>query len=138
MVESTALEMRHGGNSIGGSNPSLSASGFFTLPPIPSQDAVFVAYSLTDLPINQGLRRGESQKCIVKCTVRCIVQGATDIRVVASKTALRKFARSLPHKERQHHSVPNASTEKRHPPERLYCQDQPWRAITPGSPRNSR
>ena len=25
MVESTALEMRHGGNSIGGSNPSLSA-----------------------------------------------------------------------------------------------------------------
>ncbi len=26
MVESTALEMRHGGNSIGGSNPSLSAT----------------------------------------------------------------------------------------------------------------
>ena len=26
MVECTALEMRHGGNSIGGSNPSLSAS----------------------------------------------------------------------------------------------------------------
>lgn len=28
MVESTALEMRHGGNSIGGSNPSLSAICF--------------------------------------------------------------------------------------------------------------
>lgn len=29
MVESTALEMRHRGNSIGGSNPSLSAMIFF-------------------------------------------------------------------------------------------------------------
>ena len=27
MVESTALEMRHTGNRIGGSNPSLSATG---------------------------------------------------------------------------------------------------------------
>ena len=29
MVESTALEMRHTGNRIGGSNPSLSASVLF-------------------------------------------------------------------------------------------------------------
>ena len=28
MVESTALEMRHTGNCIGGSNPSLSANSF--------------------------------------------------------------------------------------------------------------
>ena len=32
MVESTALEMRHTGNRIGGSNPSLSASLLWSVP----------------------------------------------------------------------------------------------------------
>jgi hypothetical protein len=43
VVESTALEMRHRGNSIGGSNPSLSASPPLRTPPTAKSDACFPA-----------------------------------------------------------------------------------------------
>ena len=49
MVESTALEMRHTGNRIGGSNPSLSATCFHELVlsrwPRPDFSVVFEGYA---------------------------------------------------------------------------------------------
>jgi hypothetical protein len=42
VVESTALEMRHTGNRIGGSNPSLSASQF-GLPPETASEGIWTA-----------------------------------------------------------------------------------------------
>ena len=54
MVESTALEMRHTGNRIGGSNPSLSANSLLRRPSLsfaddhkmPRQQGISDAFSL--------------------------------------------------------------------------------------------
>jgi hypothetical protein len=62
VVESTALEMRHTGNRIGGSNPPLSARRRFSLHPltsleIPNLPVISVSLRLSGLSGNVAVSR---------------------------------------------------------------------------------
>ncbi len=77
MVESTALEMRHTGNRIGGSNPSLSANSMKSIPYNRSLATLATAISdslanvLQGVPCDVVFRRGP-----IGAAMRPIVAGA--------------------------------------------------------------